>query len=365
MRCRFKNYLAQSMILFAVICFVLIVVPMSKAANDPIELKFVYMYAPLSAPAKAMEYYVNLINERAKGRVKITTYPGTTLIDPTKAYEGIVTGIADMGNVVPSYIAGRFPANDAGLLPYDIKSGWVYAHALSDWWEKFKPKEYNDTHVLFYAGCGAFGIASKNKPIRQTQDLKAVKIKASGLQGSAYAKAYGMVPVSLTMGESYDAISKGVVDALIVPPEALQSFKFGDVTRYFTKLPAAFANPNVTVMNLKKWNSLPPDIQKIFTDAAKEGLEAEAKAWWYGDIKGEEYFLGLGGDRKVIEIKGAEAAEWEKLGKTLKEEYIAKHKTLPAAQYINYLTERIAYWNSRHINRKDCIDFVDKTLMKK
>ena len=114
--------------------FVLVLSSSGRAAEPaPIELKFNYMYNSIALPGRACEYWANLINARSKGRVKITTYAAGTLLAPERLYEGVVAGIVDIGQVSPSYVATRFPANDATLLPYRMQSGWVYTHASNDW----------------------------------------------------------------------------------------------------------------------------------------------------------------------------------------------------------------------------------------
>ena len=106
-------------IMSAAVVFVLVLFSWGGAAEPPpIELKFNYMYNKIAMPGVACEYFANLINQRSKGRVKITTYAAGTLLPPDRLYEGVVTGIVDIGQVSPSYVATRFPANDATLLPY-------------------------------------------------------------------------------------------------------------------------------------------------------------------------------------------------------------------------------------------------------
>ncbi len=355
---------ACSLIVLVVALFLAISISPVRAAEAPIELKFSYPYTNVSMPGKGLEYFADLVNQRSKGRVKITTFPSNTLLAADKAYEGVVTGIADMGNTTPSYTASRFPAGDSALLPMAIKNAWTYTHTIQEWYEKFKPKEFDDTHVLFFNGCGPYALASRAKPITKLEDLKGLKVRAAGIQAGGVVKALGGTPVNVPMPETFDAISKGVVDALLIPAEALKGWKHADVTKYFTRLPESFSNPNVTFINKKKWNSLPPDIQKILTDAAKEMVEAGARAWWYGDIIGEEYFLGLGSGRRIIEIPSAEAAAWEKPLAPLKDAYVAEHKNLPAPEYVKYLEERTAYWNGRQVDKKAAVEWVEKELMK-
>lgn len=344
--------------------FVLVSISTVRAAEAPIELKLAAQYPPQSLPGSTMQYFADLVQKRSNGRVKITVYPSNTLVPVEKAYEAGVTGISEIINCTPAYTAGRFPANDATLVPLAIKTAWTFTHTAQDFYDKFKAKEFDDTHVLFFNSCGPYVLMSKTKPILKPEDMKGMKLRAAGVQAGEIVKALGGTPVSVSMSEAYEAISKGVVDGLVVPAEALKPYKLADVTKYMTRLPLSFSNPNLTTMNKKKWESLPPDIQKIITDAAKEMVEVGAKAWWYGDIVGEEYFLGLGGGRKIYEIPRAEFPAWEKPLAPIRAAYVEKNKNLPGNEYIKYLDERTEYWNGRQPDKKAVVEWVEKNLLK-
>jgi len=345
--------------------FVLVLFSPARAAEPkPIELKFNYMYNKIAMPGIACEYFANLINERSKGRVKITTYPAGTLLAPDRLYEGVVSGIVDIGQVSPSYVATRFPANDATLLPYRMKSAWVYTYASNDWMNRFKPKEYSDVRMLLQVSPGPYVIGMRNKPVAKPEDLKGMKIRASGSQAGAYIKALGATAVNMPMAEAFESLQRGVIDGTLAPIEPLKAWKHAEVIKYETKLPLQCVSGNNLFMNLDKWNSLPPDIKKIFDDALPEVLEVFAKTWWYGDIEAEEFFFSLGGGRKFVDIAPADVPTWEKLVMPLRSEYIAQHKNLPAAEYIKYIDERVEYWNARQPDKKSVVDFVQNKILK-
>jgi TRAP-type C4-dicarboxylate transport system substrate-binding protein len=333
------------------------------AAPAPIELKFVYPYTNVSAIGRSMEYFASLVMQRSQGRVKITTYPSNTLLPAERIYEGIVAGVADIGNVSPHYVATRFPANDATMLPLPIKDGWSASYAVNDWFHHFKPKEFDDVHMFMVASCGPFALQFRDKPIAKLADAKGVKIRAAGVQAGAFVRALGATPVNMPMAEAFEAVSRGVVDGLLAPTESLKAWKHADVVKYVTRLPISFAAPNNTFMNLNKWNSLPADIKKVFNDVVAEALEAEARAWHYGDLVGQEYFLSQAG-RKFVELPAAEIPECEKMVAPIRDAYIAQHKNLPGAEYIKYLGERMNYWAGRTPDKKVVIEFVEKELLK-
>ena len=58
-------------------------------------------------------------------------------------------------------------------------------------------------------------------------------------------------------------------------------------------------------MNKAKWNALPPEEQKIFTDVGKEFVEKYAVGFNNIDIEGRNFFIKQGG--KDITLTEAEA----------------------------------------------------------
>ena len=94
-------------------------------AAEPIKLKSAN-YLPTTHPMSVLgAWFCDEIKKRTNGRVEITYYPGGTLLSPVKMYDGVVTGIADMGMSHISYTRGRFPVTEVFDNPLGFPNGWV------------------------------------------------------------------------------------------------------------------------------------------------------------------------------------------------------------------------------------------------
>lgn len=310
------------------------------------------------------KYFADQIYKRTNGRVKITIFPTGTLTTADKIYDGVVTGMSDMGNTSVAYMAGRFPSLDACFVPNPSKTGWVSSHVSNDFWFKFRPKENDDVHMLWLSSSGSFNLSMVKKSILKPEDLKGLKIRASGPQLGAYVRALGATPVNMPMSEVYEAASKGVIDGFLTPWDTQKSWKHAEVTSSITSLPVSSAAPNMTFMNLKKWNSLPKDIQDEFTKLAAEMTEVHGKAWWYLDLVAEDYYKNLGGKKTVVTIPSKEISNWTKLLNPLVDKYVQDYtaKGLPAAEYVKYVMERTKYWNEHQPSKKDVMEWVKTNL---
>jgi TRAP-type C4-dicarboxylate transport system substrate-binding protein len=170
----------------------------------------------------------------------------------------------------------------------------------------------------------------------------------------------------MPMGEAYAALSKGVVEGQFAVPETLKGWKHGDVVKYVSIPPVSTSSCQYVAMNKKKWDSLPPDIQKVFTEVSAEFPDYHGYVWEYYDKAGLAYFQGLPG-RELIVIPEAQRTEWEAAVAPVIDEYV-KEKTakgLPAKEMLDYFNERVKYWTARKPDKDVSQKWVEENLIKK
>src|SRR4030042_5792344 len=133
---------------------VLVVVTFVVATNSFVQAAKVIKlkaanYLPTTHPMSLLTgWFCEEIKKRTNGQVEITYYDGGTLLNPVKMYDGVVKGISDLGFSHIQYTRGRFPVTEVFDLPLGFPSGWVATQTSSDFYNKFKPREWEDVHVL-------------------------------------------------------------------------------------------------------------------------------------------------------------------------------------------------------------------------
>jgi TRAP-type C4-dicarboxylate transport system substrate-binding protein len=280
------------------------------------------------------------IEKRTNGKVVITVHHGGTLTPGDKIYDGVIRGISDVGMSVCGYTRGRFPLTEVIELPLGYKSGWAATRLIRDYYAKFKPKEFDDTRLMFLFAHGP-GLIHTKRPVNKLEDLKGMKIRAFGAV-TKLVTALGGAPVSMPMGETYDSLSRGVVEGSVAPYEALQGWKWGEVVKYSTEAPGmAYSSAFFVAMNKAKWNSLPPDVQKVIEQVNMEWTEKHGKGWDEIDKAGKDYALKLG--NKIITLSVDENRRWERAVKPLYDEYVKsmKDKGLPGAEALKFSLEQL------------------------
>src|SRR3990170_8146301 len=135
-------------------------------AADVIKLKGAN-YLPVTHPMSLLTgWFCDEVKNRTKGQVEITYHPGGTLLSPVKMYDGVVTGISDLGFSHIQYTRGRFPVTEVFDLPLGFPSGWVDTQVATDFFIKYKPKEWNDVHVLYVSPSGPIILQTIGKPVK-------------------------------------------------------------------------------------------------------------------------------------------------------------------------------------------------------
>jgi len=271
-----------------------------------------------------------------------------------KMFNGIVTGIADMGLSHTGYTRGRFPVTEVFDLPLGFPSGYVAAQVSNDFYKKFKPAEWDNVHVLYFATSGPLIIQTINKPVKTLEDLKGLKIRATG-STSDVVKALGAVPVPLEMPDVYESLRRAVIDGVMVDLSTLKYWKFAEVNKYVTacwQLGTGYTF--YFAINKNKWNNLPPDIQKIFTDVSFEIMNSQAALWNEMDIEGRDLLKSVGG--QIFNLTEAEATKWVKAVEPViaayKKDMVSKgHKEADVNSWISYIKERIDFWKKEEKKR--------------
>ncbi|MBW2138288.1 MAG: TRAP transporter substrate-binding protein [Deltaproteobacteria bacterium] len=240
--------------------------PAAVASEKPIELKFGY-FQPLHCPNMDKGYHpwVKNIEKATRGKVKIVHYPSQSLFKAREAIRAVESGIADMVNTPLGYFTGRFNLTEVMFLPFLLKipSSRVNSGIV---WRLFEAvpevqKEYSTMKVLTLCTTGPYFIASVKKPIRNQADLQGLKVRTIGKYPTKVMKGLGATPVMVPLPETYEAATKGVIDAGLILPAMIPDFRLHEVFNYWTDV-TLWPSLVLTAMNLKKWNSLPPDVQK-------------------------------------------------------------------------------------------------------
>ena len=336
---------------FILLALTLLVVPFASAcsgggaanitAENPVELSYANFFPPTHGNSLAAESWMAEIEARSGGRVKFTYHPAGALAGGPEIYESVVSGIADIGMTVLAYTRGRFPLMEGVDLPVGYPDGMAATVIANEIYDSYQPEELADTHALYLHAHGP-GLLHTQEPVRSLEDLKGMKIRCTGL-AAKIVEALGGTPVAMGQGDTYDALQKGTVVGTFGPIEVLDGWNQAEVIDYTTDTSMIGYTTTMWVgMNQAKWDALPRDIQKIFTEVSQEWIPIHGQVWDDADAKGLARTLAEGNE--VITLDAAEAARWVEAVKGLPDTYInaMKEQGLPGDKLIVDLKDAIA-----------------------
>jgi len=136
--------------------------------------------------------------------------------------------------------------------------------------------EARGVKVLNVAAGGPYQLYGKGFGIRKPADLKGKKIAVSGSAASRAMELVGASPTAMSSGDLYVALQRGTIDATSRPLITGIGRKLYEVLDNITVVNMSYFSTALAI-NLKTWNKLPADIQKIMQEAANERGQEQLK----------------------------------------------------------------------------------------
>ena len=322
--------------LLVVVVIFVVCLPAQSAEEKVIKLRFANFIPASHKITEQTEQWCREVEKRTNGRVKITHFPGGTLVSAPQMWDATVKGVVDIGLSIQSYTKGRFPLSEVIDLPLGYSSGLQATRMANAFYKKFKPKEYDEVKVLLLHA-HAPGYFQLRKTVKSLDEIKGLRIKASGTTGKI-VEAFGGSNVTMPAPDAYDALQKGLLDGVLISSDALKGLRYGDY------LHCTLVNPGIAYtaaffisMNKTKFASLPPDIQKVIEQVSEEFIDKFGKGWDDTAKEGEDFVRQKGKHTFVVATKEEVTKARETL-KPLLTDYVQemKAKNLPGEEVLKF-----------------------------
>lgn len=215
-----------------------------------------------------VEEFCEAIEKASNGRLKIEPFGAGVLFPVYDSFDSVKTGTVEMMLCSHGYWGGKEPS-----LLYATRPGCPlqYFHEVMYLEETLKPwiDKIYARHGLVHLGtpdtCTIEPLMIRGKPVRSLEDFKGMNIRSSGLGAKFYEKL-GASVVSVSGPEVYSALQLGTVDAAEYTnwQENMQ-MGFHEVSDYvlYPTGHLGATTAQVVVVNSKKWEALPEDLQTI------------------------------------------------------------------------------------------------------
>jgi tripartite ATP-independent transporter DctP family solute receptor len=259
---------------------------------------------------RGQELYAKLIDERTNNRVHVEVYPAGQLFSDKDLVKALPAGAVDMAFVLGVQWSGLVPAQMITELPLfytDIN----HAHRMLD--SKVgeiikRENEDKGAKLLYFMDYGAVEIASKF-PLRKLEDFKGRRMGAVGEVLSEAQRAWGAAPAFMGAADIYLALQRGTIEGTMAGIRNFWDRKYYEVSKHITMVDFLYGFM-VVLMNKKKWDGLPQDIQKVMLEAAQEAQTWGRKEAQKADAEALELLKGKG--MEVYRVPDGERERWAK-----------------------------------------------------
>lgn len=230
---------------------------------------------------EAVKFMGQLLEQRSGGRIKIQTFPASTLGQEKDTIEQTRFGVIDMNRVNMAPLNNLIPETAVPGLPFVFRSvdhmRKVMDGPIGD--EILKSFEPHGMVGLAFYDSGARSFYNSKRPVTKLEDLKGLKIRVQQSDMFiALVSALGANATPMPFGEVYSALQTGVIDGAENNWPSYESTRHFEVSKHYS-LTEHSMTPEVLVMSKRSWDRLSAADQAIVRAAAKESVAKMRELW--------------------------------------------------------------------------------------
>ena len=279
-----------------------------------------------NVPKLILEPWAERVEEASGGKIQIDHFPSMQLGGkPPELVSQVQDGVADIIWVVAGYTPGRFPQAEVFELPFMMTNAedtsrayWEFAEA------NMMDKDFKDLKILGVWVHGP-GVIHSAEPVENISDLNGMTVRGPTRIITGMLGELGATPKGMPVPAMPEALSKGVIDAGVIPWEVTAALKvpelvenhttFGDESLYT----AAF----IFAMNKEKYESLPDDLKAAIDSESGADFSALAgKIMQESDAPARALAEERGNN--IIDLTPEQVAEWKEAASDVEAKWIAE-----------------------------------------
>ena len=253
---------------------ILIAMSMSAQAKEKVyKLKMATTWGKAATPLIDTAHNLSkMAEEMSNGRLLIRVDSSNKHKAPLGVFDMVKGGQYDMGHTASYYWKGK----DINTLPFTSMPFGLTAPEQYAWFYhggglELMQKVYSKHNLLSFPG-GNTGVQMGGffrEEIKTLEDLKGLKMRIPGFAGEVMAKL-GIQVTNIAPGELYTALDRNTIDALEwVGPSMDINMGFHKIAPYYYTGWHEPASELQVIVNKRKFNKLPKDLQTILTTAIR------------------------------------------------------------------------------------------------
>ncbi len=331
-----------------IILAVLIGVALIFSSFAVCEAKTIVKYGHVGPPIHPQHHgavaFAKYVTEKTNGELEVQVFPLGQLGGERSMTEQVQAGTLHMTAVTASVLANFVPEMGIIELPFIYPNRTVAYNVLDDKEVKERFAKLCDPKGFVFIGYteNEFrDMTNSKRPIKKPEDLKGLKIRV--IEGPIFIdtfKTLGANPTPLPFPEIYNALQQKVIDGQDNPLFTSILMKFTEVNKFATVTNHILTECPV-VVNKAFWNSLTPEQQKIFREAAEVQIKTNRDGNAKGRADAMEKAKAQGVD--VYVLTAADRAAFKKAVKPV----LDKYKGVYGAELYDFYMKKIDFYSKK------------------
>lgn len=285
-----------------------------------------FLPSQANVPNLILEPWARRVEEASGGKIKIEHFPAMQLGGkPPELVSQVQDGVADIIWVLPGYTPGRFPQSEVFELPFMMTNSEDTSRAF---WE-FASANMMDTDFKDLKMLGVWvhgpGIIHSADPVESISDLQGMTVRGPSRIITGMLGELGATPKGMPVPAMPEALSKGVIDAGVIPWEVTTALKVPELVENHTTFgdEALYTATMIFAMNKQAYENLPDDLKAAIDSQSGADFSALAgKIMQESD--GPARLLAEERGNTIIDLTPEQIAEWKEAAGPVEAKWIAE-----------------------------------------
>lgn len=296
-----------------------------QESDDVIVLKFASI-CPLENPiAKGEQYFIDLVEERTDGKVKIEYYPNMQLGSDKQTVQALMAGTIDFTSTSTGNFSDFSKALDFLGLPGLVTDPNHYRAILDN--EEIRAeivdKVKNETNLIVTrldnSGGMPRGFVYKGDEVRLPEDIKGMKLRTTGAKVEvALFNALGIEAQVIDYSEVYSSIQQNMVHGTYLQPNWTVESKLHEVCDYYIYTMQSWETM-IQLMGQHTVDKLGPELTEIVLECALESEKYTDGLW---DDYNAEVRAEMEKHLTIIDLTDEELKQWTEASKQIWDQFI-------------------------------------------
>lgn len=216
---------------------------------------------------------------------------GTVMLGPevvglSAMKDGLQSGLVDVGNLLPLYFPAELPNFAlAGELSLSGRDPHAMGAALTEYTVNCAAcqEELSKLGIVFLgSGSSDPYVLLTKTPVKTAEDLRGLRLRSGGAPYSRWAESFGAVPVSISVLETFEAMSQGTIDGSMASIGDLLAFRLVDLVKGVTAVPLGtyFSTSNFATAKAT-WADMSVEERTALVRAANRANANFTQRWGY------------------------------------------------------------------------------------